>query len=261
VEKKMSGPRQVICMKWGTLYGPEYVNRLYAMVRRHIKGELRFVCLTDDAVGVRKEVECLPCPTVDVRADLKNTPWRKMALWETSDKLFGLSGDWLFLDLDVVVTGPLDELFEYLPEKTFIVMQNWTQPGQGIGNTSVFRFRVGANRYLLDKLLPNFEEYFRKYIIEQIYICREINEVTFWPDEWCILFKVQCVPIWPLNFWKTPELPATARVVAFPGDPGPLDALAGQWPVKAAWKKLYKHTKPVPWVADLWLDAEKHIGG
>lgn len=25
--------RNVICMKWGTKYGPEYVNRLYAMVR------------------------------------------------------------------------------------------------------------------------------------------------------------------------------------------------------------------------------------
>jgi hypothetical protein len=28
--------RNVICMKWGTKYGPEYVNRLYAMVRRHL---------------------------------------------------------------------------------------------------------------------------------------------------------------------------------------------------------------------------------
>jgi hypothetical protein len=24
-------------MKWGTKYGPEYVNRLYAMVRRHLR--------------------------------------------------------------------------------------------------------------------------------------------------------------------------------------------------------------------------------
>jgi len=31
-----SPQRHVICMKWGTKYGPEYVNRLYAMVRRHL---------------------------------------------------------------------------------------------------------------------------------------------------------------------------------------------------------------------------------
>ena len=24
--------RQVVCVKWGQLYGPEYVNRLYGMV-------------------------------------------------------------------------------------------------------------------------------------------------------------------------------------------------------------------------------------
>ena len=34
-----SEPRIVLCMKWGTKYGPEYVNRLYGMVRRHLSGE------------------------------------------------------------------------------------------------------------------------------------------------------------------------------------------------------------------------------
>ena len=255
----MSSPHQVICMKWGTLYGPEYVNRLYAMVRRHITGDLRFVCLTDDAVGVRKEVECLPCPTIDVRAPLNNTPWRKVALYAESEQLFGLQGNWLFLDLDVVVTGSLDALFEYKPDSPFIVMQNWTQPGQGIGNTSAYRFTVGADSYILDNLAPRFEEIFKKYIIEQIYVSREIKQIDFWPDEWCILFKVQCVPMWPLRFWKTPELPATARVVGFPGDPGPQDAADGRWPVRSGWKRLYKYTRPVPWVTDLWVNAEEHI--
>ncbi|HEY1090992.1 MAG TPA: glycosyltransferase, partial [Burkholderiaceae bacterium] len=48
--------RVILCMKWGNKYGPEYVNRLYAMVRRHLRGEFRFVCLTDDANGVCPEV-------------------------------------------------------------------------------------------------------------------------------------------------------------------------------------------------------------
>lgn len=42
-------------MKWGTKYGPEYVNRLYAM-RRHLSGDFRFVCLTDSTEGIRSEV-------------------------------------------------------------------------------------------------------------------------------------------------------------------------------------------------------------
>ena len=48
--------RHIICMKWGTKYGPEYVNRLYAMVRRHLTGDFNMVCLTDDAKGIRSEV-------------------------------------------------------------------------------------------------------------------------------------------------------------------------------------------------------------
>ena len=52
--------RIVLCMRWGSKYGPEYVDRLYGMVRRHLQGDFRFVCLTDDARGVRSEVTCLP---------------------------------------------------------------------------------------------------------------------------------------------------------------------------------------------------------
>ena len=43
----------VICMKWGDLYGPQYVNRLYAMVKRHLNIDFRFECFTDDQDGIR----------------------------------------------------------------------------------------------------------------------------------------------------------------------------------------------------------------
>ena len=55
-------------MKWGKKYGSEYVNRLYAMVRRHLRGDFHFVCLTDDAAGIRSEVQCLPIPPLDLPA-------------------------------------------------------------------------------------------------------------------------------------------------------------------------------------------------
>ena len=54
--------RHILCMKWGRKYGPEYVNRLYGMARRHLQGDFRFICLTDDASGIRPEVQCLPIP-------------------------------------------------------------------------------------------------------------------------------------------------------------------------------------------------------
>jgi hypothetical protein len=54
--------KQVLVVKWGTKYGPEYVNRMYGMVSRNITGPFRFVCLTVDATGLRKEVIAEPLP-------------------------------------------------------------------------------------------------------------------------------------------------------------------------------------------------------
>lgn len=239
-------------MKWGTLYPAGYVNKLYGMVRRNIQGPLRFVCLTDDPSGVRSEVECLPCPMVALQPPYNNTGWRKIALW--ARELPGMDGDWLFLDLDVIVTGSLDDFFSFAPEKSFVVMQNWTQPGRGIGNTSVFRFRVGQHPYIYDRLVPEFKTILAQHKIEQIYISRTISEMAFWPDAWCVLFKTHCVPPMPLRWWKTPTRPATARVIAFPGDPNPHDAVRGIWPVKKPYKKFYKFIRPATWIADFWRE-------
>jgi hypothetical protein len=240
-----------VCMKWGTLYDAGFVNKLYAMVKRNISDDFRFVCLTDDRSGVNPDIECRDCPTVKGPDHWRDTGWRKIALW--ADTLPGMQGDWLFLDLDVVITGSLDAFFDYLPEKSFIVMQNWTQPGQRIGNTSVYRFRVGSHPYLLDKLEKDFEPIMYHHRNEQTYVSREISEIAFWPDEWCLLFKVHCVPAMPIRWWKAPVLPSGARVVAFPGAPNPDDAAAGHWPAKS-YKKIYKHIRPATWVSDFWRE-------
>ncbi len=241
-------------MKWGTLYGAEYVNRLYSMVRRHTSGALDFVCLTDDPLGVNPAVRSLPCPEIAIPPPHNLRGWRKLNLFASSERLFTLTGDWLYLDLDVVVTGSLDPFFDYNPAAPFIVMRNWTQPGEGIGNTSCYRFRVGSDAYLLSAMQENHEAILRRFSNSQTYISRSVREIAFWPDAWCILFKVQCIPPWPMRFWQTPVLPESARVVAFPGVPNPHQAVRGEWPVKAAWKKLYKRIRPAAWIADHWRE-------
>ena len=41
----------VLCMKWGRRYDPDYVNKLYNMVRRNLTRAHRFLCLTDEPQG------------------------------------------------------------------------------------------------------------------------------------------------------------------------------------------------------------------
>ena len=253
----MTEPKQIICMKWGDAYGPEYVNRLYATVRTQTTGDLRFVCLTDDRTGIRPEVECFDCPTIDLPWPYNHAGFRKVSLFRKSEDLFGFAGNWLFIDLDVVVTGPLDDFFTFKPERPFVVMQNWTQPGKGIGNTSVYRFRVGAAPFLVTRLEQNFQEIKAKYNNSQTFISREIGDIAFWPDEWCQLFKVQCIPPFPLRLWKEPVIPEGCRIVAFPGRPNPHEAAKGKWPEKKLYKRFYKRIKPARWIDAIWEAAEK----
>ncbi|UUX51817.1 hypothetical protein NUH88_08960 [Nisaea acidiphila] len=89
------------CVKHGTKYGSDYVNRLYSMVRRHLPGDWRFVCYTDDPKGLRPEVGVVDISGLQVRGW-----WAKLALF---DPRVPLADETVFyLDLDTVVVGDLD---------------------------------------------------------------------------------------------------------------------------------------------------------
>jgi len=239
----------IICMKWGTRYGAEYVNRLYGAILRQTSRPTRLVCFTDDKSDIDKNIEVQPIPEINLPPDLVVTPWRKLAMWKYP--LADLSGDVLFLDLDLVITGNLDAMFDYEPGR-FCVIENWTQMGQNIGNTSAFRFPAGKYTHIFDKIQDDPEPILEKYRIEQLYISREIEDMVFWPKDWCVSFKHSLLPPWPLNFFKTPKLPKDTRIVAFTGKPDQDEAARGHWPVKNWIKKTYKYVRPTPWIDEHW---------
>lgn len=242
--------KQVLCMNWGGVYGSEYVNRLYSMVQRHLTPPFRFVCYTDDRTGIRPEIECHECPEVDIPSTKRNRGWRKLSLWNS--ELPGLSGTVLFLDLDIVITGSLDDFFEYQQAAPFCVIHNWTQPDRRIGNTSVYRFEVGMRPDILNQFLQDHATILQNYPNSQTYISDCLSEqLQFWPADWCCSFKRHCVPSGIRRWFQQAALPTAARIVAFPGHPNPHEALAGIWP--APWyKRLYKHIQPVSWIREHW---------
>ncbi len=70
-------PVNIICIKWGTKYGPDYVNKLRSMVQRHLKRPHRFVCLTDDTNGIDPSIETKPIPMVGFDEFDQRKPWTR----------------------------------------------------------------------------------------------------------------------------------------------------------------------------------------
>jgi hypothetical protein len=240
--------KTIICMKWGTRYGPDYVNRLYRAVLRNITGPLRFVCFTDDGSQLAQGIEVQPLPRINLPASYQWTPWRKLSCWQYP--LADLEGDVLFLDIDLVVAGSLDDLFAFAPGE-YCVIENWTQKGQGIGNTSAYRFPAGKYQGIFEIFDANPMQVLKEHRIEQQYISKYIPNQRFWPSEWCVSFKHDLVPNFPNNWFREPALTEEARIVAFTGRPDPDEAQAGTW--KAPWyKKFYKHAKPAAWIGEHW---------
>jgi hypothetical protein len=220
------------------------------MIQRHTARDTRLVCYTDDETGINHEIARFPIPEFGLPVRRIKSTWRKLAFW--SHQLGGVSGDVLFLDLDVVITGSIDDFFDFRPDSTFCAIENWTQRGQRIANTSVYRFRVGAHDYLCNNVRANATAVlggaFRN---EQTYVSRTISEMTFWPPQWCLSFKHSLLPMWPLNFVLATRLPASAKIICFTGKPDPHEARDGIWP--APWhKKLYKHVRPTRWIDEHW---------
>ncbi len=161
----------VICIRWGDEYGADYVNRLYRAVMRNVERPTRFVAFTDPVEGLDAGIEAKPIPPIRLPAGLKPGPWRKLALW--APDLGGLETDVLFLDLDILVTGPLDPLFDHEPGQLVLVRNPTQGRRDGIGNSSVMRFRAGSAPHLVSTFEADAVRLSYRFDNEQIYVTKE----------------------------------------------------------------------------------------
>lgn len=263
--------KNVICINWGTMYGAPYINRLYAMVARNITPPFRFVAFTDTTDGVRSEVECFDLPDMPGEIPQK-TPgkWQKARLW--APQLADLQGNFLFLDLDVVITDNIDPFFDYGDPDQVIVGRNAAKWPLKRGQTSVYRAPVGKLAELQTLFASDPQGVADKYRFEQFFVAENApGGVDYWPSQWMRHFRIECIPKLPLNFFWPPRIPRGTRIVIFAGHVNPPDAIEGRqgphkprmapWeyikatlPEKRAFKKLQDYGLPATWVADHWRE-------
>lgn len=110
----------VICFKWKTpgyrsTFTSQNVNVTRRMVARHYEAPHRFICVTDDPVGIEPGIEVLPLWSD--YASIPNPSWpagpscyRRLKVF--SKDFAAVAGErFVCLDLDVVITGDLKPLW------------------------------------------------------------------------------------------------------------------------------------------------------
>lgn len=241
----MDSPVNIICMKWGTKYGAEYVNTLFNMVGRHLTLPFQLTCFTDDPTDIDPQVNIAALPALELPAGAPERGWNKLTTLQPN--LGGLSGEALFLDLDVVIVSNIDALFSHPGE--FVIIRDARLHRRMIGNSSVYRFRIGRYEAILQKFRREFPAIQSQYRNEQAYLSAEINrlgELSFWPEAWCPSFKYHCMQPWPVSHFRDATIPPEAKVVIFHGHPEPAEAISG------ITHKWYRPVRPTGWVADHW---------
>lgn len=239
----------VLCMKWGDKYPAEYVNRLYSMVSRHLTLPFQMVCLTDDPTGIDKAILCLPIPELDLPSNLPERGWKKLTTFKQD--LYGLQGTALFLDIDIVIVANIDCFFHYKSkhDDSVVIIRDWKKPWRMVGNSSVYRFKIGAYPKLLPYFLQNFTSIRQNFRHEQAFLSdylRKHHHLEYWDSSWCASFKYHCLYPIPLAYIKPPKKPDNAKIIIFHGEINPHNAIAGTG------GKWYRHVLPSAWIKDAW---------
>lgn len=205
----------IACVKWGEMYGPEYVNILCNMVARNLpqKQKVKYVCFTDNPEGINKAIETRPLPE-NVMGWWSKLYLFKQGIFEEGERV-------VYFDLDTVIVGPLDDIVKYNGD--FAILRDFYRP-QGLGS-GVMMWKGGFGWEIWDDWLaagkPKTEGGDQAWI-ERLYngsvdLLQELYPQAF------VSYKVHAHQMFPKD----------SKVVCFHGEPKPHNA-AG-W-VEHVWK-------------------------
>lgn len=281
--------RAIVCMKWGSLYPSEYVNVLYNAVKANCKSKYRFICFTDNHNGLLPEIEVRPIVDMELpERAWRSGAWPKISVF--TREAFNFEGRALFIDLDTIITGDLESFFNtsngsfraigpkswtklrppkpmiyYVGKRLIASFKNKRKnaatevamENSDLGikpntmGTGIFAFEIGAHYEISDRLMADVDFALNNYINEQHFIENQLHHWEPWADKTICSLKYHLRrPIWQ-SFWRHPmRPPEDISVVAFHGDPRPIDMV----------QKMHSSLREFPhmwfgkvkWVRDYW---------
>lgn len=182
----------VVCVKVGTKYGAEYVNRLQRMIVRHTEQPTRLLCLTDDPFKVECDVDFID-------TELQGW-WSKLILFKPHP---GLPDKFVYMDLDTVIIDNIDWLFDYDGE--FKIVKDWWAPGY---NSSVMCMKKGNLTHVWDQLTMAV---LQQHHGDQDWITRMVTNADIFEKDRVGSYKANNLALSPFPY----------SIVCFHGDPKP----------------------------------------
>lgn len=173
----------VVCVRFGSGYGREYVEKLRNMVSRHLTVPYEFYCLTDDRH-----------PIDDVKTIFQKNNgygrqwWHKLHVF---DKNLPLKGRVLYLDLDVVVHANINNLVSDT-SNTFYGIRDFNRKFHSNWknlNSSAMSWMHGSQHDLYLQFKNSVATAVKMHGDQDFIWKHARDRITFWPDAWIQSYK------------------------------------------------------------------------
>jgi hypothetical protein len=230
------GTLLVICTwLWGAEYPQADVFKLRNGIARHLKQPHRFLVMTEPErkwdVGSTME----RFPILDRELLLHKGCFARLRMFERMwQHELGVDDRLVCLDLDMVITGGLDQVFDR-PEP-FVILSGANSINPCPFNGSVMMLRPGQNEEVWTtfsveaaRKIPHFE-----FPDDQGWIWHKLPKASTWPAGKKSGIYAFRKPGWPTGI-PINDLPENARIVAFPGARRPQQFAGVKW-VRENWK-------------------------
>jgi hypothetical protein len=229
----------VICLKWGSKYSVDYVNRLFASVNRNTTEHFRFHCFTDDTSGINSNIVTHPLPYSNIESW-----WNKLYLF--SNEIDIAIGEKIFyVDLDTLITDNIDDLLDVSVEKIVVLKDflNGVATTAGDMGSGLMAWRHGDYQTVWDSFIADPTSAIKQVAPhgDQHWIDLCIKDRQYWQNIFpgrVVSFKVHCLT----------GLPNNAAIVCYHGQPSIPESVIFKGKV---WKF---NITPQPWVLNYWKE-------
>ena len=180
------------------------VNALYAMLKKHYHKPFQLICVTDNVVGIHKDIKIVPLWDKHRQKGLCFT--RLVAFKKGMDIAFGER--FVSIDLDCVIVDDITSLFD--TKEDFVIWESENPKNKYCGSLYILKSNSRT------KIYETFDE--RKYIpngkgrftrgSDQMHIAETCPDEKTWTQE---------DGIYTFRFIKNAPLPENAKIIFFNG--------------------------------------------